>query len=884
MSTKQLASNNRQHLLSEGFTSELIDSLLAQGVIESLSPEDSYSRGFAVAIDGKPATGGLLLRFSKTYAQLRLDNQEIILKDRTDSDSDSKYTKYAKYLSQGGAIDRDCAYIPDGCKAVTEGMKDGLAGTYIGGIPTGAVAGVSHITKALQKGCGYITLFDYDAWTNFEVFKNLIRAGIHCGGKVLIVPKIEGQPKAGLCEYFKSGKTSADYQELIDSALTPIEVFNVWFDRQEITDITTAVTLAVNASKLIGEIYGYASSSAVEHVKQLLKNSKLSDWNLTAANILRDSGNTQKSLKNKQRDEDGVNDREFVDIAIEIGKTRSQLFHSPLPDSFEYAEIASKTGALTTHLVSSSDYKKWLKREFYKDTSRGLTNEILNTAIATLEAIASDDDSPEYPVSEKRVVEHNGRYYLCLADEAQTIVEYSAVGWSVCQNPPVKFVFDRYKAPLPIPQREGKIDKLWDIVRITEPSDRLAVAAILVKVLVPDGADPILALSGYAGSGKTTAAKYIRSLADPFTKGVVLSKIPDAEHFAIHGKPRRIVGLDNLTGVTSDQSSLLCGVSTKSSYSKRELYSNDGEVLIDIGNLIILTSIGNVVNKSDLLSRSINIELARLTDEQRSSESTLDDDFNVHHAEMLGGLLNMTVAALNHRDTTKSPKYNRMTNFIHLGDGVEKFLNYPDVTLLKRLKWGEIEANTIAIESSPTASILVNWLEGKDKWEGLTNELLNILKSHAKKSDQSGLLPKNAIKLSAELRMVESALLEQGIEITSKRKNSGMYISLSQYKVKGDLSTPIYTNAEDKPRDDYGSVDTSVDSKNLSTLNSDRVDSHLSSVDSKNPSTPVSTRSEPLLDIHPVDRVDSVDNSPLISTPSNIHTTNPKRPYIDSDV
>ena len=120
-STKKLNLEHFNHLLAEGFTSEQIDTFVSNGYVKSLTADAAYKAGFSVAIEGVPVTGGLLLRFSQTFAQLRLDNREIILKDRTDSDS-----KFAKYLSQGGAIDRDCAYIPDGCKAVTEGMKDGL--------------------------------------------------------------------------------------------------------------------------------------------------------------------------------------------------------------------------------------------------------------------------------------------------------------------------------------------------------------------------------------------------------------------------------------------------------------------------------------------------------------------------------------------------------------------------------------------------------------------------------------------------------------------------------------------------------------------------------------------------------------------------------------
>ena len=384
--------------------------------------------------------------------------------------------------------------------------------------------------------------FDHDAWENFEVFKNLIRAGVHCGARVAIVPAIEGEPKAGGCEYFKA-YTADDYRQLLDNAQTPEDLFKEWFKRQQENVVKTdvesgvsnAVALAVKASKLIGELFGYASSTAVEQIKDMLKKTRLSEWNLTASSILRDSCNTQSSQKAKGKDEDDgdTDPRKAVKIAIDIVKTRAELFHSKLPDSEDYATVPSKNGVMTTHAINSSDFKSWVVGEYYRETGDGLTGEQINSVLATIHAIA-DHDSPELPVTYKRVAVCNGRYYLYLADEAQTVIEYSAVGWSVCQNPPVRFVFDRYKAPLPIPQRDGKIDRLWGIVRITEPSDRLAVAAILVKALVPGGGEPILALSGYAGSGKTTSAKYLGLLLDPFTKGGVLARIPDLERMAIH--------------------------------------------------------------------------------------------------------------------------------------------------------------------------------------------------------------------------------------------------------------------------------------------------------------------------------------------------------------
>jgi hypothetical protein len=227
----KLCPEQHQHLREEGFSDDSIEKFKQQGLIESLTADEAYKAGFSVAIDNIPVTGGLRFNFTDTFSQLKTDDREA-LKDKDE--------KPIKYLSLPGDIDRSCAYIPDGCQAITEGMKDALAFSFIGSIPTGAIAGVSHAIKALPKNCQDTIIFDYDAWSNFEVFKSLIRAGIHCGGKVAIIPEIEGYPKAGGCEFFKAGKTAEDYQQLLENAQTPINMFQNWFDRQTCSDAQTA--------------------------------------------------------------------------------------------------------------------------------------------------------------------------------------------------------------------------------------------------------------------------------------------------------------------------------------------------------------------------------------------------------------------------------------------------------------------------------------------------------------------------------------------------------------------------------------------------------------------------------------------------------------------
>jgi len=197
-----LEPRHKDHLLSEGFSEIDISYIQESNKVRSISHDEARQMGFSV-----DEGGGLLLPFTNGFAQLRCDNPPI------------RDGKPAKYLTQSKKASQ--AYLPEGVKVITEGLKDALAGSLLGYLTTGALAGVSHYKKALPKGCGHTILFDADGWKNPSVFASLVAAAQWCNGKIQLIPEIEGQPKAGLCEYFKAGNSPDDYAKLIRSALTP---------------------------------------------------------------------------------------------------------------------------------------------------------------------------------------------------------------------------------------------------------------------------------------------------------------------------------------------------------------------------------------------------------------------------------------------------------------------------------------------------------------------------------------------------------------------------------------------------------------------------------------------------------------------------------------
>ncbi len=204
-----------EHLLAEGFKPKHILEWYQAG-LRSLTEEKATALGFKVWVSGEWRSGsGIYFPFTPTFGQVRLDSPLVREKG-----------KPAKYLTPHKK--RSQAYIPERCGVVTEGIKDAFAGTIIGEIPTGAIAGVSHYRKTLPQGAGYTTIFDSDGWYNPQVFRNLINMGIWLIGKVQLLPEIPGQPKGGLCEYFKAGYTAEDYKNLIATAYTPKELIMEW--------------------------------------------------------------------------------------------------------------------------------------------------------------------------------------------------------------------------------------------------------------------------------------------------------------------------------------------------------------------------------------------------------------------------------------------------------------------------------------------------------------------------------------------------------------------------------------------------------------------------------------------------------------------------------
>ncbi|NJR62916.1 MAG: hypothetical protein HC769_31505 [Cyanobacteria bacterium CRU_2_1] len=220
-----LLAHHKDHLLAEGFTDEHL-ALFEDIGVRSITEAEAVKLGFkAKASDGSiRSSSGLLFPFDGSFAQIRCDRP-----------IERENGKVAKYLTPIGQVakvwnpPKNWCTLPIRAKVVTEGFKDAAAGSLFGDIPTGALAGISHACKAIPRNGRQTFLGDFDTWTNPNLIRSISTAASHSFGKIQIVPKVDGEPKAGLCEWFKAlrqaGKDpKVEYEKLIDSAMS-IEAF-----------------------------------------------------------------------------------------------------------------------------------------------------------------------------------------------------------------------------------------------------------------------------------------------------------------------------------------------------------------------------------------------------------------------------------------------------------------------------------------------------------------------------------------------------------------------------------------------------------------------------------------------------------------------------------
>ena len=97
-----------------------------------------------------------------------------------------------------------------------------------------------------------------------------------------------------------------------------------------------------------------------------------------------------------------------------------------------------------------------------------------------------------------------------------------------------------------------------------------------------------------------------------------------------------VVILDNLSHIPKAISDDLCGAVTGTGCTKRQLYTDEDDVIFSYRRTAMLTSLKVPTTQSDLLDRAILVKFKRILDEDRRDETSLKADFHRDASQSAG--------------------------------------------------------------------------------------------------------------------------------------------------------------------------------------------------------------------------------------------------------
>lgn len=461
------------------------------------------------------------------------------------------------------------------------------------------------------------------------------------------------------------------------------------------------------------------------------------------------------------------------------------LFHDA--NGSAYAVVDRGTHRETWSLKGSG-VRDILSERFYRERRQPPDERALTDVLRMLETRARLDGSERKVF--RRVGEHDGNIYLDLCDDGWRSVRITREGWVVCRICPILFIRSNGMLPLPKPERGGSLDELRNFITLDDDTWRI-VLAYLAMLLHPRGPYPILVLLGSGGSGKSTMARFLRSLVDPNVGD--LNALPrDARDLMIAASNSWVQAFDNVSNLAEWLSDALCRLATGGSLRTRQLYSDGSEAIFNEQRPIILNGIGRFVTREDLLSRALTIDVPEIPKEKRRTEAALWEAFGAAHGRMLGALLDAVSGALRESDGVTLDEQPRMADFAHWGTAVERGLGWPRGSFMSAYNRLLDAGAEEMVESSAVTQALLSILRvSSGAWRGTARQLLVDLNEHVDPdgSDRKE-MPRSPRGVAAALQRYAGVLRRVGIRLIGPRAaRSGSSSSAGRSKMASPTQT-----------------------------------------------------------------------------------------------
>ena len=181
---------------------------------------------------------------------------------------------------------------------------------------------------------------------------------------------------------------------------------------------------------------------------------------------------------------------------------------------------------------------------------------------------------------------------------------------------------------------------------------------------------------------------------------------------------------------------------------------------------IVLNGINETATRSDLVDRTVSVNLRRIPPAKRRSESELEKSLKEDSPFLFGFLLNTLSGHLANQSLVNLDNPPRMIDFAITGESVAMALGFPKNSFTNSFLGSQTDANENIVDASPIGEPLRRLLLTREEWIGTISELLSELRNG---TDEEILRrrdwPKDAARLGRILRPLAPSFRSEGINL-----------------------------------------------------------------------------------------------------------------------
>ena len=308
--------------------------------------------------------------------------------------------------------------------------------------------------------------------------------------------------------------------------------------------------------------------------------------------------------------------------------------------------------------VNSDEFKQWAQMLYYRKIHKNIRRDNLLQALEILSFEARDK---EQTISlYNRVAKAEDVFWYDMTDKQHSAIKITSEGWKIVNLPPILFMRYGHQVPQVIPQQDGDINKIFEYINVVK--FKTLFLCWLVSCFVPDIPHVMTIIHGEKGAAKSTACELIKRLIDPSALDT-LNLSNDDRSLKVSLQRHYYLPFDNVSEISKNISNILCRAITGGSFQDRKLHTNADDYIFKFKRCVTINGINNVANRSDLLDRSIILELERISDSKRREQREVYQSFEADRPYILGAIFDVLSKAMKLYPTIKLEKLPRMADF-----------------------------------------------------------------------------------------------------------------------------------------------------------------------------------------------------------------------------